>query len=305
LNLATARHERNPAAREWLTLRPGLPRSGPRLPPALSTIYLPDETLDLVAGWHAQRTLYGTPLVIDGVMYYEGSWNVLRVVDAATGRQLWEYDPRVIEHAGDRLRIMWDASRGIGFYGSRVYVATVDGRLIAVDARTGREMWSTLTLDPSLPLGITGAPRAFRGLVVIGTEWGAIRVYLDAYEARRRRARRGITTPTVLADLVISGREVKAALHAPKNGFFYVIDRANGRLISAEPFAEVTWATHVDRATGRPVETPGARYADGPVTVAPSALGAHSWHASAPGRRSWGRSRQSTAGPTKRRRGPW
>jgi quinohemoprotein ethanol dehydrogenase len=331
------------------------------------------------------RTLYGTPLVVDGVMYYEGSWNVLRAVDAATGRQLWEYDPRVIEHAGDRLRVMWDASRGIAFYGSRVYVATVDGRLIAVDARTGREVWSTMTLDPSMPLAITGAPRAFRGLVVIGnggTEFGAVRGYLDAYDAntgelvwrwytvpgapargfendamamaahtwtgewwkhggggtvwhgitydpefdqvifgtgngtpwnQRIRSPGGgdnlflssvvaldattgeyrwhyQTTPgetwdynsnmdIVLADLVIDGREVKAALHAPKNGFFYVIDREDGRLISAEPFAEVTWATHVDPTTGRPVETPGARYADSRTAVAPSALGAHSWHA--------------------------
>jgi quinohemoprotein ethanol dehydrogenase len=331
------------------------------------------------------RTLYGTPLVVDGVLYYEGSWNVLRAVDAATGRQLWEYDPRVVEHAGDRLRIMWDASRGIAIYGGHVYVATVDGRLIAVDARTGREVWSTMTVDPALPLAITGAPRAFRGLVVIGnggTEYGAVRGYLDAYDAatgervwrwytvpgnpadgfengamamaaqtwtgewwkhggggtvwhgitydpefdqliigtgngtpwnQRIRSPGGgdnlflsslvaldattgeyrwhyQTTPgetwdynsnmdIVLADLVIDGREVKAALHAPKNGFFYVIDRRDGRLLSAEPFAEVSWATHVDRTTGRPVETAAARYADGPTGLKPSALGAHSWHA--------------------------
>ena len=331
------------------------------------------------------RTLYGTPLVVDGVMYYEGSYNVLRAVDAATGQQLWEYDPQVIEHAGDRLRIMWDASRGIAFYEGKVYVATVDGRLIAVDAATGREVWSTLTVDPALPLMITGAPKAFRGLVVIGnggTEYGAIRGYLDAYNAETgARVWRWYTVPgnpadgfendamaaaaetwtgewwqfggggtvwhgitydpefdqvvfgtgngtpwnqrirspgggdnlfltsvvaldattgtykwhyqntpgetwdynsnmdIVLADLTIEGREVKAAMHAPKNGFFYVLDRADGRLLSAEPYTEVTWATHVDMATGRPIEVPGARYAEAPAEVFPSALGGHSWHA--------------------------
>jgi quinohemoprotein ethanol dehydrogenase len=83
----------------------------------------------------------------------------------------------------------------------------------------------------------------------------------------------------VLADLTIDGQEVKALMHAPKNGFFYVIDRATGELISAEPFANITWATHVDMETGRPVETPGARYEDNYELVWPSTIGAHSWHA--------------------------
>ena len=81
----------------------------------------------------------------------------------------------------------------------------------------------------------------------------------------------------VLADLSIDGREVKALMHAPKNGFFYVIDRANGKLISAQPFAEVTWASKVDLATGRPVEVPGSRYEDGSEVVSPGPLGSHNW----------------------------
>ncbi|MDH5345060.1 MAG: c-type cytochrome, partial [Gammaproteobacteria bacterium] len=81
----------------------------------------------------------------------------------------------------------------------------------------------------------------------------------------------------VLADIEIEGRPVKAILHAPKNGFFYVIDRATGKLVSAEPFAHVTWATHIDSATGRPAEAPDARYEDGESVVWPSAHGAHSW----------------------------
>ncbi|HSM15439.1 MAG TPA: PQQ-dependent dehydrogenase, methanol/ethanol family [Gemmatimonadales bacterium] len=330
------------------------------------------------------RTLYGTPLVVDGVMYFEGSYNVLRAVDAATGKLLWEFDPEVTKHAGNRLRVMWDASRGVAFWKGKVYVATVDGRLIAVDAGAGTEIWSTMTVDPALPLYITGAPKAFRGLVVIGnggTEDGPIRGYLDAYDAETgERVWRWYTVPgnpadgfendamtmaaatwtgewwrfggggtvwhaitydpdfdqlifgtgngapwnrkirspgggdnlflcsvvaldattgeyrwhyqtvpgetwdynsnmdIVLADLTIEGRPVKAALHAPKNGFFYVLNRENGKLLSAEPFVEVTWATGID-STGRPIEVAGARYEDGDAVVSPSALGGHSWHA--------------------------
>jgi quinohemoprotein ethanol dehydrogenase len=68
-------------------------------------------------------------------------------------------------------------------------------------------------------------------------------------------------------------------LHAPKNGFFYVIDRRSGEVISAEPFVATTWASSIDLETGRPVEVPGARYEDGLETVAPSPLGGHNWHA--------------------------
>jgi mono/diheme cytochrome c family protein len=67
-------------------------------------------------------------------------------------------------------------------------------------------------------------------------------------------------------------------MQAPKNGFFYVLDRATGDLISAEKIVEITWATHVDPETGRPVETEGSRYDDKPVFTLPSPLGAHNWH---------------------------
>ena len=83
----------------------------------------------------------------------------------------------------------------------------------------------------------------------------------------------------VLADLKFGGQTVKALMHAPKNGFFYVINRENGELLSAEKLGKVTWASHVDLKTGRPVEIAGARFEDGEETVWPSAYGVHSWHA--------------------------
>ena len=331
------------------------------------------------------RGLVSTPLVVDGVMYFVRSMNVVRAVDAATGVLRWEYDPDVAGHADRRLRVGWDHSRGIAFWQGKVYVATWDGRLNAIDAGTGRELWSTLTIDPGAPFYITGAPKVFRGKVLIGnggTENGAARGYVTAYDAetgeqawrfhivpgnpadgfendamamaadtwtgewwefggggnawhgftydpefdavyigtgngspwnRKIRSPGGgdnlflcsvvaldadtgeyrwhyQTTPgetwdynsnmdIVLADLTIDERPVKALMHAPKNGFFYVIDRSDGRLISAEPFTEVTWASAVDTATGRPVEVPGARYETGAALISPGPIGGHSWHA--------------------------
>ena len=81
----------------------------------------------------------------------------------------------------------------------------------------------------------------------------------------------------VLADLTIAGQPKKVILHAPKNGFFYVIDRATGQLISAEPFAEVNWASKIDLKTGRPVEVPGSRYEDHSFQITPGPLGGHNW----------------------------
>lgn len=331
------------------------------------------------------RGLVSTPLVRDGVLYFVGSLNIVRAVDATTGELKWAYDPQVMERAGDRVRSGWDHSRGIALWQDKVYVATWDGRLIAVDAATGREVWSTMTVDPEKALYITGAPKVFKGKVLIGnggTEHGAARGYVTAYDAetgaqvwrfhivpgnptdgfenpamekaaktwtgewwkvggggnawhgftydpeldqlyigtgngspwnQKIRSPGGgdnlflcsvvalnpdtgeylwhyQTTPgetwdynsnmdIVLADLPIGGDTVKALMHAPKNGFFYVIDRRTGKLLSAEPFTEVTWASKVDLATGRPIEVPGARYEDGETTVAPSAWGGHSWHA--------------------------
>ena len=87
------------------------------------------------------------------------------------------------------------------------------------------------------------------------------------------------TQQMILADLTIDGKPRKVLMQAPKNGFFYVIDRTNGKLISAQPFAQVSWATGIDLNTGRPIENPASRYdqTGKPFTGAPSPHGAHSW----------------------------
>ena len=86
------------------------------------------------------------------------------------------------------------------------------------------------------------------------------------------------TQHMILADLEIAGKPRKVLMQAPKNGFFYVLDRTNGELISAEPYVNVLWATGVDKSTGRPIEVPGSRYDDVPFLMAPVGLGGHNWH---------------------------
>ncbi len=349
-----------------------------------------DSVTELGVDWYLDipnaRGLVGTPLVVDGVIYFNESMNRVHAVDLRTRKQLWMYDPRVAEETGTDLRAGWEHNRGIGLWKDKLYVATWDGRLIAVDRATGEELWSVRTFPAEEPMYITGAPKIFKGKVLVGnggTENGPNRGYVTAYDAetgeqawrfwivpgnpadgfendamrmaaetwtgewwkfggggnawhgftydpeldtlyvgtgngapwnRKVRSPEGgdnlflcsivaldpdtgeykwhyQTTPgetwdynsnmdIVLADLEMGDRTVKALMHAPKNGFFYTIDRETGKVLVAEPFSKVTWASHVDLETGRPVEMPGQRYEDGgPVRVAPSPWGAHSWHA--------------------------
>ncbi|MEH6592620.1 MAG: PQQ-dependent dehydrogenase, methanol/ethanol family [Halioglobus sp.] len=87
------------------------------------------------------------------------------------------------------------------------------------------------------------------------------------------------TQHMILADLELNGRQRKVIMQAPKNGFFYVLDRISGEFISAEAYNTVNWASHIDQATGRPVENPGARYEEGATGVHfPGPSGAHNWH---------------------------
>jgi quinohemoprotein ethanol dehydrogenase len=322
------------------------------------------------------------PVEVDGTLYVATGYSILRAIVARTGQVLWTYDPRAPEAAGRKLRQGWGI-RGLSYSDGRLFVGTHDGRLIALDAKSGRLLWSVLTVDPDDVRFISGPPRAFRDKVVIGhggADVGSIRGYVDCYEARTgRRLWRFYTVPgnpadgfenkamemaaktwfgewwkyggggTVwnsitydpefnvfylgvgngapwnrkirsagegdnlflasvvavdadtgaykwhyqenpgeswdynaamdmeLATLEIEGQPRKVLMTAPKNGFFYVIDRSDGRLISAEPFAKVTWASKIDIATGRPVEFPNIRYENGETTIWPGPVGAHGW----------------------------
>jgi quinohemoprotein ethanol dehydrogenase len=326
------------------------------------------------------RGIEATPLVIDGVMYATGAWSVVYAIDARTGRLLWQYDPQVPREWG--VYACCDVvNRGAAAWNGKIYVATLDGRLVALEAATGKPLWDVNTIDRTQPYTITGAPRVVKGKVIIGNagaDYG-VRGYVSAYDAEtgamawrfhtvpgnpadgfendtmRKAAETwtgeywrlggggtvydamaydpelnllyiGVgngspwnqqlrspeggdnlflasivalnpdtgayvwhfqTTPgetwdytatqhMILADLSIDGTPRKVIMQAPKNGFFYVLDRATGEFLSGRNFVPVTWATGLD-AKGRPVEVPEARYKAGPATVLPSPYGAHSW----------------------------
>ncbi len=325
-----------------------------------------------------------TPLVVDGVMYTTSAWSHVFALDAATGEELWHFDPQVAKATA--AKGCCDAvNRGAAYSENKVFVGTLDGQLIALNAESGKLIWSTTTVDQTKQYTITGAPRVIDSKVFIGNggaEFG-VRGYISAYDARTgellwrfytvpggpndptgvephelssktwygswwklggggtvwdsmaydkdtntlyfgvgngspwnpniRSAGKGDnlflssivavdatsgeyrwhyqTTPgegwdytatqhMVLADLEIDGQIRNVLLQAPKNGFFYVLDRHTGELISAEPYVRVTWASKIDIETGRPVVNPQAEYwKTGQVAaVAPAWTGGHNWH---------------------------
>jgi len=125
-----------------------------------------------------------TPIVVDGVMYTTSAWSKVYALDAATGKALWTYDPKVPGEAG--FKACCDTvNRGVAVYDGKVFVGTLDGRLVALDERTGKPVWSTVTVDQSQPYTVTGAPRVVKGKVVIGNGGGeyGVRGYVSAYDA--------------------------------------------------------------------------------------------------------------------------
>ena len=326
-----------------------------------------------------------TPVVWDGMLYGTSTWSVVFAIDVRTGALKWKWDPALVKGGpamGGARFCCGPVNRGVAIYQGRVFVGLLDGRLVALDAKTGSVVWSVQTVPAGTDYSITGAPRIVKGRVLIGNGGGeyGVRGYLTAFDAdtgkqawrwfvvpgdpslgvedrsmemavrtwrgewwkyggggtpwdgiaydpeldlvyvgtgngspwsRDHRSQgfgdnlylssivalRGTTgeyvwhyqttpgddwdynsaQPMILANLTIGGRERKVLMQAPKNGFFYVLDRVTGAFISAAPYAMVTWATHIDPKTGRPVETPEARYGKKPARLSPSPVGAHHW----------------------------
>ncbi|WP_084420860.1 PQQ-dependent dehydrogenase, methanol/ethanol family [Henriciella litoralis] len=368
---------------EWLSY--GRTWSEQRFSPADSINR--ENVSELGLAWSADfstaRGQEATPLVIDGRIYTSTSWSNVEAYDAKTGAPVWSFDAEVPGATG--AKACCDVvNRGLAAWGDKLYLGTLDGRLVALDRESGEPVWTAETVDGDGPYTITGAPRVVDGLVIIGNggaDMGAVRGYVSAYDAetgdlvwrfhtvpdnpangpqpdyleaaadtwtgdwwelggggtvwdamaydpelgllyigvgngapwnQQFRSPEGgdnlylssivaieaksgdyvwhfQTTPgetwdytatqhIMLADLEIDGETRKVLMQAPKNGFFYVLDRETGAFISADNYTKVTWALGIDPETGRPIENPAARYKSGPALVYPSALGGHNWH---------------------------
>jgi len=328
--------------------------------------------------------LEGTPIVNDGIMYVTGSWSKVWALDAATGKELWTYDPQVPGKWG-RYACCDVVNRGVAIWKGFVYLGTLDGRLVKLDGRTGKLTWEINTIDRSRADTITGAPLVVDGLVVIGNAGAEYdtRGHITAYDAESGRevwrfyvvpgdpakpqpnealyaalktwktgpgklpwwkmggggapwnslaydpdlqllyvgtgngdpwnqsirspgggdnlylssilalqVRSGklawyyqvipgdtwdydATQDLTLADLEIGGKPRHVIMQASKDGFYYVLDRGSGELLSAKPFAGVNWAKGIDMRTGRPIVNASARYGDKMAVVMPAQ--AHNW----------------------------
>ena len=348
--------------------------------------------LQWFADYETNQNQYGSPLYVDGVIYVSTARNVVHAFDARSGAQLWKYNPMI---HGERLRYnLGLVNRGIAAWHGKIIMGTLDARLVAIDAKSGKELWSTDTVPPSLGLGdmanrysITMAPRVAKGKVFIGGSGGefGVRGWIAAYDAETGRQAwrfwtvpgdpaKGFETkaleraartwsgewwkvaggggtvwdaviydpvtdllyvgtgnatpwnartreptldddlysasilalrpdtgeyvwhyqetpgdtwdydavsPMMTADLNIGGQKKHVILQPSKNGFFYVLEAANGKLISADAFTEVNWATGVDMKTGRPRVVTAARFEKEPWNLAPGVQGGHSWHPNA------------------------
>ncbi len=125
-----------------------------------------------------------TPLIVDGVMYFTAASSKVIALNAVTGARLWSYDPEV-PHAWAVTACCDVVNRGVALWKGKVFLGTLDGRLVALDAATGKPAWVKLTIDPAFRYTITGAPRVVKGKVIIGNggaEMG-VRGYVSAYDA--------------------------------------------------------------------------------------------------------------------------
>ena len=156
----------------------------------------------------------------------------------------------------------------------------------------GGTVWDAMAFDPELNLLYVGTGNAAPYPRKLRSPEGGDNLYLASILAINPDNGQLVwhyqTTPGdnwdftatqkfILATLDIGGRSRQVLMQAPKNGFFYVLDRASGELISAEPYAQVNWASHIDSETGRPVETSQAEYFYEPKLIFPGPQGAHNW----------------------------
>jgi len=332
-----------------------------------------DTVKNLVPVWNYSlnddRSEESQPLVYQGVLYVT-THNATIAIDAKTGKQIWKTK---VEYPAETPRIVCCGiiNRGAALYDGKLFRTTLDANVIALDAKTGKELWREKAADIKEGYSMTVAPLVADGVVITGisgAEFGT-RGFIDGWDpATGKKLWRTYTIPTpdepggdtwkgdtwklgggstwitgsydaelntvywgignpgpfnaavrpgdnlytcsvlaldpktgkikwhyqfspnnpfdydsvaemVLADMNVEGKPTKVLMDANRNGFFYVLDRTNGKLLAANPYVNVNWATGVDMKTGRPIETDIVKDArDGKkVTVYPSILGGKNW----------------------------
>ena len=131
------------------------------------------------------RALEATPIVVDGIMFFTSTWSRVYAVEALTGETVWSFDPKVPGEWA-RKACCDVVNRGVAVYNGKVYSASLDGRLFALNAETGEKIWEVDTIiDRERSYTITGAPRVAKGKVYIGNggaEYG-VRGYVTAYDS--------------------------------------------------------------------------------------------------------------------------
>jgi quinohemoprotein ethanol dehydrogenase len=353
------------AAGEW----PGYGRDSNEQRFSPLTQVTADNIGKLGLAWHADLSERGqwqtTPVVVDGRIYITTPWSKVYAFDAKSGTQLWKYDPKVPRELAATSLCCNNSNRGVTYWKGKVIWGTLDGRLVAIDAKKGTKVWETQTTDPQQAMSITGAPRVGNGIVFIGQagsefhqrgfmsaydantgkklwhwwvvpgnpangfeqpelEWAAktwngewwktggggtpwdgivydaqtglvifgtgngapwpseVRspgggdnlftssiVALDAKTGKYRWHYQAVpadnfdfdnTSPLTTADLVIDGQKKHVVMQVPKDGVFYVIEAATGKVISAQlvvPYAN--WLTGFDKANNwKPILNPDA-----------------------------------------------
>ena len=289
------------------------------------------------------RGLEGQALVKDGVVFLTDHEKTV-AVDALTGREIWK---TMVEYPPETTRVVCCGivNRGAALFDGKLFRTTLDANVIALDAKTGKEVWRTKSSDPKDGYSMTVAPLVANGVViagVAGAEYG-IRGYLEGFDAQTGKSlwrtytipekgqpgsetwpgdtwkqgggstwitgsydpdldlvywgtgnpapwnplnRKGDNLYTnsvlafqpktgkvvwhfqmtpgdpfdydgvnewILADLPVDGGTRKVVMHADRNGYLYVIERATGKLVAANAFVKVNWADGIDKETGRPV----------------------------------------------------
>jgi alcohol dehydrogenase (cytochrome c)/quinohemoprotein ethanol dehydrogenase len=126
-----------------------------------------------------------TPLVIDGRMYVTTPWSKVYAFDAKSGKQLWKFDPEVPRGIAGVSLCCNISNRGVAYWNGKIIWAALDGRLLAVNAKTGKKAWEVRVTDPDMAYSITGAPRVGNGIVYIGEGGGEFytRGFLAALDA--------------------------------------------------------------------------------------------------------------------------